>query len=156
MKTSILRKILAAMLALALPHAVASDLVDTAAKSSEIKTFVEALKTTGLSRTLASTGPYTVFAPSNSAFNKLPPHTKASLFQDKKKLEQVLSYHVMAGKLLVMEVKPGPAKTLNGSDVNLKSDNGKITVNDANVTLSDIEADNGVIHVIDTVLLPAP
>lgn len=154
MTKNIIRGILAAMLALPLPYAAASDLVDTAEKSSEIKTFVDALKTTALSRTLVTAGPYTVFAPSNAAFNKLLPETRASLFQDKKRLEQVLSYHVLAGKLLVMEVKPGPAKTLNGSAINLKSDNGKITVNNANVTLSDIEADNGVIHVIDTVLLP--
>jgi uncharacterized surface protein with fasciclin (FAS1) repeats len=132
----------------------AADLVETMSKSGEIKTFATALKESGLDEQLKANGPYTVFAPSNSAFQKIPPNIQSSLFKDKKKLAQFVSQHVLPVRLLVDDVKPGPAKTLAGTEVRLKSDNGKITVNEANVTLSDIEADNGVIHVIDTVVLP--
>lgn len=132
----------------------AADLLATASKSSEIKTFVDAVARGGLSNTLQGNGPFTVFAPSNSAFDKLPMNERESLFKDKKKLAQVLSYHVVPGKTLVTEVKPGTTKTLHGEMVTLKSDNGMISVNDARVTLSDLEADNGVIHVVDSVLVP--
>lgn len=132
----------------------AAEVIAVASRSSEIKTFVNALKDSGFAQTLKENGPFTVFAPSNSAFNKLAPAERESLFRDKKKLADVLAYHVIPGKTIVAEVKPGPTKTLDGNSVALKSDNGKITVNDSNVTLSDIEADNGVIHIIDTVLLP--
>jgi len=147
-------KLLPAMLlACLLHHAQAADIVDTADKSSEIKTFSQALKSTEVGDLLKQNGPYTVFAPSNAAFDKLPPDTKQALLKDKKKLAQLLSHHVLAEKLLVAAVKPGTARTMHG-DIVLKSDNGKVTVDEANVTLSDIEADNGVIHIIDTVLLP--
>lgn len=152
---TIVRRMLAIALACVVPCATAADLVDTAEKSSEIRTFYEALKATGTGDLLKKNGPYTVFAPSNSAFDKLPPDQKEALLKDKKKLEEVLAHHVIPEKLVVAEVKPGPAKTMNG-EVALKSDNGKVTVDDANVTLSDIEADNGVIHIIDAVLLPQP
>lgn len=136
--------------------ASAADLMTTAQKTSEIKTFVSAVEQAGLTEKLKSGGPYTVFAPSNSAFNKLPQSQRDALYQDKAKLSQMLSQHIIAGRTLAVEVKPGPAKTLQGATVMLKSDNGKITLNEANVTLSDLEADNGVIHVIDSVILTTP
>lgn len=132
----------------------AADLVDTAEQSGSFKVFVAALKTAGFSETLKNSGPYTVFAPSDEAFSKLPPGTWDALTKDKVKLAKVLSYHVVPGKTLVAEVKPGQVKTTEGQTLSLKSDNGKVTVNGANVTESDIGADNGVIHAIDTVVMP--
>jgi uncharacterized surface protein with fasciclin (FAS1) repeats len=135
-------------------QAAASDLVDTAAASGEAKSFVAALKTVGLSQSLKKDGPYTVFAPSDAAFNKLTPDAKNELFKDKAKLEKVLAYHVIPGKVMVADVKPGKVQTLQGDSITIKSDNGKVTVDEANVTQSDVTADNGVIHLIDTVVLP--
>jgi uncharacterized surface protein with fasciclin (FAS1) repeats len=154
MKTSIAGN--AAMLAICLitTQTLASDLVDTAASSGEAKSFVAALKTVELSQSLKKDGPYTVFAPSDAAFNKLPPDTKNELMRDKTKLEKVLAYHVIPGKVMVADVKPGKVQTLQGELLTIKSDNGKVTVDDANVTQSDVTADNGVIHLIDTVVLP--
>lgn len=132
----------------------AADLVDIAAKSGNFKVFVAALKTTGFSETLRNTGPYTVFAPSDDAFAKLPAGTWDTLAKNKIRLAKVLSYHVVPGKMLVTEVKPGKMKTTQGEMLSLTSDNGKVTVNGANVTESDISADNGVIHAIDAVVMP--
>lgn len=132
----------------------ASDLVETATLSGNFKVFVAALKTAGFSETLKNDGPFTVFAPSDEAFSKLPPGTWDALAKDKVKLAKVLSYHVVPGKMLITEVKPGQVKTTEGQTLVLKSDNGKVTVNGANVTESDIAADNGVIHAIDTLVLP--
>jgi uncharacterized surface protein with fasciclin (FAS1) repeats len=136
------------------PQVLASDLVETASSSGEIKTFVAALKTAGVADSLKSDGPYTVFAPADSAFDKLPPDTKNELMKDKKKLAEVLAYHVIRGKVLVADVKPGKVETIQGTPITIKSDNGKVTVDEANVTQSDVTADNGVIHVIDTVVIP--
>lgn len=154
-----MEKIIAALVAalsLVLPiaPATAADLVETAEKSSEIRTFVEAIERSGLASTLRGRGPFTVFAPSNSAFSRLTEDEREQLFKDKKRLAAILSYHVMPEKLLVADVKPGPAKTMQGQNLQLTSDNGMVSVNKARVTLSDLEADNGVIHIIDTVLLP--
>lgn len=136
------------------PQALAADLLDTASKSSEIKTFITAVKTAGLESTLKNEGPFTVFAPANSAFDKLDPEQRESLLKDKTKLAEVVKHHIIAGKALVSEVKPGDTKALDGSAVTLKSDNGKVTVDGANVTQSDITADNGVIHIVDALVLP--
>ena len=133
---------------------VANDLVETAATSATFKIFLAALKTAGFDQTLKNSGPFTVFAPTDEAFGKLPEGTWDAIVDDKVKLSGVLAYHVIPGKVLVAEVKPGKVKTLEGREITLKSDNGKVTVNDANVTESDILADNGVIHAIDKVLLP--
>lgn len=132
----------------------AADLVETASTSGSFKTFVTAVKAAGMSDTLKNSGPYTVFAPSDSAFNQLPPETLNTLMKDKARLSEMLSHHVIPGKVTVAEVKPGPVKTLQGDTVNLKSDNGKVTVENANVIQSDLLADNGVIHEIDAVVLP--
>ena len=134
--------------------AFGADLIDTAVSSGSFKTFVVAAKAAGLADTLRTQGPYTVFAPTDEAFAKLPADTLDALMKDKVKLAQVLSHHIIPGKILVADVKPGLTKTVDGSSITLKSDNGKITVDDANVVQSDVVADNGVIQAIDTVVLP--
>ena len=132
--------------------AQAADLVETAATSGSFKTFLAAAKAAGMTDTLKNSGPYTVFAPSDSAFNQLPPGTVSSLMKDKAKLAEILAHHVIPGKVTVADVKPGKVQTLHGDMVTLKSDNGKVTVENANVVQSDMMADNGVIHEIDTVV----
>jgi uncharacterized surface protein with fasciclin (FAS1) repeats len=132
----------------------AADLVQTAATATSFKQFVKAMKLSGLESTIATKGPYTVFAPTDEAFAKLSRETRESLYKDKDRLARILSYHIILGNILITEIKPGPVATLEGPAITLKSDNGKVTVNDANVTQSDLVADNGVIHAIDTVLMP--
>jgi uncharacterized surface protein with fasciclin (FAS1) repeats len=143
------------LLAFAAAFSMAADLIETASTSGETKTFAKAIETAGIRDSLKHNGPYTIFAPDDAAFAKLPPETRNALMKDKARLAKVLAHHVIPGKVLVAEVKPGKVKTLGGDEVMLRSDNGKVTVDDANVTLSDVTADNGVIHVIDTVILPA-
>jgi uncharacterized surface protein with fasciclin (FAS1) repeats len=148
-------KPLAAALLLAVASAAsAADLVDKAAGATNLKIFSAALKSAGLGETLKSGGPYTVFAPADDAFSKLPPGSWDSLAKDKVRLAAVLSHHIVPGKMLITEIKPGKVKTVEGDFVTVKSDNGKVTVEQANVIESDVAADNGVIHVIDTVVMP--
>jgi len=154
MNANIKRLTAGLMLALAAGAASAADLVDTAVASLNLKIFSAALKTAGLRETLRSTGPYTVFAPNDEAFNKLPPGAWDALSKDKVRLAALLAHHVIPGKVLITEIKPGKVQTIQGDAVTLKSDNGKVTVDQANVIESDLNADNGVIHVIDTVLMP--
>lgn len=136
------------------PAALAADLVETAATAGSFKTFLAAAKAAGIADTLKTSGPYTVFAPSDSAFGKLPPGTVNSLMKDKTRLAEILSHHVIPGKVTVADVKPGKVQTMQGDLLTLTSDNGKVTVDDANVVQSDMMADNGVIHEIDIVVLP--
>lgn len=148
-------KTLAAALLIALAGtAAAADVVDKAAEATNLKIFSAALKTAGLDAALKKDGPYTVFAPADDAFSKLPPGSWDALAKDKTRLAAVLSHHIVPGKMLVAEVKPGKVKTIQGDIVTVKSDNGKVTVDQANVVESDVAADNGVIHVIDTVVMP--
>ncbi|HYD96068.1 MAG TPA: fasciclin domain-containing protein [Noviherbaspirillum sp.] len=135
-------------------NAWSADLVETASTSGSFKTFLAAAKAAGIAETLKNSGPYTVFAPSDYAFNQLPPGTVDSLMKDKARLAEILSHHVIPGKVMVADVKPGKVKTIQGDELVLKSDNGKVTVDNANVVQSDMMADNGVIHEIDTVVLP--
>ncbi|MDO9216739.1 MAG: fasciclin domain-containing protein, partial [Lacisediminimonas sp.] len=107
----------------------------------------------GIDKTLKSGGPYTVFAPTDEAIARFGEKRWKALQKDKPQMAQVLKRHVLPGKSLITEIKPGPATTLAGSMLLLKSDNGKVTVGPGNVTQSDIAADNGVIHAIDTVLI---
>ncbi|MBC7414450.1 MAG: fasciclin domain-containing protein [Herminiimonas sp.] len=132
----------------------AADLLDTAITSGNLKTFVAAVKTSGFSESLRSAGPFTVFAPSDEAFSRLPAGTWEALVKDKARLAQVLGYLIIPGKILVADVKPGKTKTLQGAQILLKSDNGRVTADEATVIESDIVADNGVIHAIDTVAMP--
>lgn len=132
----------------------AADLVDTAIAAGNLKTFVAAVKAAGFTEALRNTGPYTVFAPSDEAFSHLPPGTWEALIKDKARLAQVITYHVIPGKTLVADVKPGMTKTVQGALLHLRSDNGMVTVDEATVTQSDMQADNGVLHMINAVALP--
>ncbi|BAC90091.1 fasciclin domain-containing protein [Gloeobacter violaceus] len=136
------------------PAAFAGDIVDTAVKAGDFKTLVTALQATGLDKTLKTKGPFTVFAPTDEAFKKLPPGTLDALLKDKAKLTKILTYHVVSGKVLSSALKPGSVKTVEGAPVKVQIEGGKVEVNEAYVTKADITADNGVIHVIDSVLLP--
>jgi uncharacterized surface protein with fasciclin (FAS1) repeats len=130
-------------------------IVDIASENSDFSTLVAAVKAAGLVETLSGEGPFTVFAPTNEAFAKLPAGTVEALLKDKEKLTKILTYHVVAGKVMAKDVVGlTSAKTVEGSDLTVKVDNGKVMINNANVTTTDIEASNGVIHVIDTVLMP--
>lgn len=131
-------------------------IVDVAAGNPDFSTLVAAVKAAGLVDTLSSKGPFTVFAPTNAAFAKLPAGTVESLLlpENKAKLSAILTYHVVSGKVLAADVvKLKSAKTVNGKSVTINTSKG-VKVNNANVTATDIKASNGVIHVIDTVLLP--
>lgn len=135
-------------------YVYATDIIDTAAASGSFNTFLAAVQAAGLTQTLKNQGPYTVFAPTDEAFAKLPAGTLRALMKDKAKLAQVIGHHIVPGKILVAEVIPGPTKTVSGDMVNLTSDNGKVTVDNAKVVDSDMVADNGVVHAIDAVVLP--
>ncbi|APZ96010.1 fasciclin domain-containing protein [Fuerstiella marisgermanici] len=138
--------------------APASDIVDTAVAAGSFKTLVAAVKAAGLVETLKGDGPFTVFAPTDAAFAKLPKGTVENLLkpENKAKLQAVLTYHVVAGKVKAADVvKLTGAATVQGQQVDIKVADGKVTVDGANVIKTDIETSNGVIHVIDSVLLPA-
>lgn len=131
-------------------------IVDIAAGNPDFSTLVTAVKAAGLAETLSGTGPFTVFAPTNAAFAKLPAGTLESLLkpENKDKLAGILTYHVVAGEVLAADVvKLKSANTVNGKAVTIDASAG-VKVNDATVTATDIDASNGVIHVIDTVILP--
>jgi uncharacterized surface protein with fasciclin (FAS1) repeats len=132
----------------------AADIVDTAVSAGQFKTLVQAVQTAGLVDTLKGEGPFTVFAPTDAAFAKLPAGTIESLLNDKQKLAQVLTYHVVLGKVTAAQVKPGDVKTVQGQSLRVRAEGGAVMVNNARVTKTDIMASNGVIHVIDTVVLP--
>jgi uncharacterized surface protein with fasciclin (FAS1) repeats len=134
----------------------AADIVDTAVQAGSFKTLAKALTAAGLVDTLKGKGPFTVFAPTDAAFAKLPKGTLESLLkpENKAQLVKILTYHVVPGKVLSTDLKTGPVKTVEGSTVPVGLEGGKVEVGKAYVTKADIAADNGVIHVIDTVLLP--
>ena len=131
------------------------DIVDTAVAAGNFSTLVAAVTAAGLVDTLKSAGPFTVFAPTNEAFAKIPKATLDGLLADKAALTKILTYHVVAGKVMASEVVAmHSAKTVEGSDVIIKAEQSGVHINDAKVIATDIECDNGVIHVIDTVLMP--
>jgi len=134
------------------------DIVAIAAGADNFKTLVAAVKAAGLVETLQGKGPFTVFAPTDEAFAKLPERTVENLLkpENKGKLIAVLTYHVVPGKVMAADVKTGEAKTVQGQAVNLKVCDAGITVDSAKVVKADIAASNGVIHVIDNVILPNP
>ncbi|MEP7139979.1 MAG: fasciclin domain-containing protein [Caldimonas sp.] len=140
-------------IALAAASAQAKDIVDTAVAAGNFKTLVTALKAAGLVDTLKGKGPFTVFAPTDEAFAKVPKADLDALLKDKAKLTSVLTYHVVPGKILSKDIKPGMVKTVQGGELTIATAGG-VTVNGAKVTTADIEADNGVIHVVDSVLMP--
>jgi uncharacterized surface protein with fasciclin (FAS1) repeats len=132
------------------------DIVDTAVGAGSFGTLVAAVQAAGLVETLKGDGPFTVFAPTDEAFAALPEGTVADLLkpENKDKLVSILTYHVVAGKVMSGDLSNGMmAATVNGSDVKIMTEGG-VTVNGANVVSADIEASNGVIHVIDAVILP--
>ena len=132
------------------------DIVDTAVAAGKFKTLAAALKAAGLIETLKSKGPFTVFAPTDEAFSKLPKGTVEELLkpENRDKLVNVLKYHVISGKVASADIKEGKAKTVSGKSVRLKLKNDGVMVNKAQVTKADVAANNGIIHVIDTVLIP--
>lgn len=131
------------------------DIVDTAMSAGTFTTLVAAITAAGLDTALKSPGPFTVFAPSDDAFSKLPSGTVESLLEDLPTLRKILEYHVVSGKVMAADVvKLSEATTTQGEEVKINASNGSVKINDATVTMPDVEAENGVIHVIDTVLLP--
>ena len=133
--------------------AQAADIVDTAAAAGNFKTLAAALDKAGLVQTLKGPGPFTVFAPTDAAFAKVPKAQLDALLADKSKLAAVLTYHVVPGKVMAKDVKAGKIKTVQGSELMVGTADG-VTIDNAKVLKTDIAADNGVIHVIDTVVLP--
>jgi uncharacterized surface protein with fasciclin (FAS1) repeats len=133
------------------------DIVDTAVAAGDFKTLAAALQAAGSVDTLKGTGPFTVFAPTDEAFAKLPAGTVEDLLkpENKQKLVSILTYHVVAGDVMAKDVvKLSEAKTLNGKKLKITVEGGKVMVDGANISKTDIECSNGVIHVIDSVLIP--
>lgn len=133
-----------------------TDIVAVALGAGIFKTLCAALTAGGLIPTLQSAGPFTVFAPTDEAFAKLPAGTVEDLLkpENKEKLVAILTYHVVAGKVMAADVKTMKAKTVNGQDLDIIVADGSVTVNGANVVKTDVDASNGVVHVIDSVVLP--
>lgn len=145
-----------ALLALTLTTRAAEDIVATAKSTGTFKTLVAALDAAGKTTMLEEKGPYTVFAPTDEAFAALPAGTVENLLkpENKEKLGKILAYHVMKGAVMAKDVKTMKAPTANGADLDVKVAAGKVMINDANVVKADVKASNGVIHVIDKVLMP--
>jgi uncharacterized surface protein with fasciclin (FAS1) repeats len=133
--------------------AQAKDIVDTAVAAGNFKTLATALQAAGLVDTLKGAGPFTVFAPTDEAFAKVPKDKLDALLKDKAALTKVLTYHVVPGKVMAKDVKAGKVKTVQGGELTLATAGG-VMVDNAKVTATDIVASNGVIHVIDTVVMP--
>jgi uncharacterized surface protein with fasciclin (FAS1) repeats len=136
------------------PMAAKSDIVDTAVGAGQFNTLAKALTAAGLIDTLKGPGPFTVFAPTDAAFAKVPADKLNALLADKAALTKVLTYHVVPGMVMAADVKTGAVKTVQGQALNMVASSSGVTVNNANVIKTDIAAKNGVIHVIDTVVLP--
>lgn len=158
-----IRKLAAAAALLVLPTAASAqpkasaNIVETAAAAGSFTTLVTAVKAAGLVETLSGPGPFTVFAPTDAAFARLPAGTLDALLKDKAKLASILTYHVVPGKVMAADViKANGAKpaTVNGKALDIVVRAGKVYVNGAQVTTADIQTSNGVIHVIDAVVLP--
>jgi uncharacterized surface protein with fasciclin (FAS1) repeats len=134
------------------------NIVETAVSNGSFNTLVAAVKAADLVETLSGEGPFTVFAPVDDAFSALPAGTVDSLVQpeNKEQLTSILTYHVVAGKVMSSDLSDGmTAKTVNGGDITIKIEAGKVMVNDAEVVTADVETSNGVIHVINKVIMPA-
>ena len=151
---------IAALFAAAAPvsaqdHHATRDIVETAVAAGSFKTLVAAVQAAGLVETLKGKGPFTVFAPTDEAFAKLPPGTLEALLKDKAKLTAILTYHVVPGDVRAAQaMKLTSAKTVNGQSLKVMTKDGAVMIDNAKVVKADIVAKNGVIHVIDTVVLP--
>ena len=160
MKTArriVMAAIAAAVMIAAPAQGQTRDIVDTAVAAGQFKTLAAALKAAGLVETLKGAGPFTVFAPTDEAFAKLPKGTVEDLLkpENKAKLTAILTYHVVPGKVTAADItKVKDAKTVQGSSIKVKAAGGKVMVDNATVVNADIAASNGVIHVIDTVVMP--
>ena len=138
------------------PNSSDDNIVEIAVAAGNFQTLVAAVQAAGLAETLSGPGPFTVFAPTDEAFAKLPEGTIEALLADTEKLGSILTYHVVPGKVMARDVvNLTKAATANGQDVQIKVRDGKVMINDATVIVTDIEASNGVIHVIDTVIMPS-
>ena len=149
--------LVAMLIGLTFARATNQDIVETAVGAGQFKTLAAALKAADLVGTLKGDGPFTVFAPTDAAFAKLPAGTVENLLkpENKAKLTAILTYHVVPGAVKAVQVtKLDEAKTINGAMVKVSTDHGKVMINDATVVKPDIAASNGVIHVIDKVILP--
>jgi uncharacterized surface protein with fasciclin (FAS1) repeats len=142
----------------ALPFTVqaADNIINTAGSTGQLNTCITALNIADKAAMLTETGPYTVFAPTDEAFTKLPKGMLADLLnpENKEKLANILTYHIMKGAITTKELTTMKAPTVNGAILDIKVTNGEVMANDAHVTKADVKASNGVIHVIDKVLLP--
>lgn len=134
-------------------NALAQDIVDTAVKAGNFKTLVAAVQAAGLVDTLKGPGPFTVFAPTDEAFAKIPKATLDGRLADKAALTKVLTYHVVPGKVMAKDVTAGKVKTVQGQELTVATSGG-VMVNQSKVIATDVAASNGVIHAIDTVLMP--
>jgi len=132
------------------------NLIDTAADAGDFSTLLSALSAAALTETLRGKGPFTLFAPTDAAFKKLPPGTVEALLKDLPKLRSILTYHVVSGNVASNDVKSGDVNTLEGSAIVAAVHGTNITLNGAKVVKADVAASNGIIHVIDTVLMPKP
>jgi uncharacterized surface protein with fasciclin (FAS1) repeats len=134
----------------------ADTIVDVAAGNPDFSTLVAAVEAADLAETLSAEGPYTVFAPTNEAFEALPAGLLDALLlpENKEVLTQILTYHVVAGEVMSADIEPGDVPTVEGEDLTIEVTGGAVTVNGATVEAADVEASNGVIHVIDEVLVP--
>jgi len=130
------------------------DIVDTAVAAGSFNTLVAAVKAAGLVDTLKGKGPFTVFAPTDEAFAKIPKAQLDALIADKAALTKVLTYHVVGAKVMAADVKAGAVKTVQGGSFNVSVAKGVVSVDKSKVVKTDIVASNGVIHVIDTVMMP--
>jgi uncharacterized surface protein with fasciclin (FAS1) repeats len=145
----------AAAFALGASLAHAADIVDTAVAAGQFDTLVKAVKAAGLADTLKGDGPFTVFAPTDRAFSKVPDETLEQLAQDREQLRAVLLYHVLGEKVRSGKlVKRDSVKTLNGQSLHVRVDGDRVFVKNARVTAADVKAGNGVIHVVNKVLIP--
>ncbi len=153
MKKAFIAAACAAALGLGALQAKASTIVETAVQAGQFSTLVKAIEAAGLVDTLKGEGPFTVFAPTDEAFAKVPEETLNALLADKEALTRVLTYHVVPGKVMSGDVQPGEVQTKAGQAITLRTEGG-VQVNDSRVVSADISASNGVIHVIDSVLLP--
>ena len=150
-----MKKVLMAVsISLAFGAAQAAAIVDTAKSAGTFNTLVTAIEAAGLVDTLKGVGPFTVFAPTDKAFAKIPKAKLDALLKDKAALTKVLTYHVVPGKVMAADVKPGAVKSVEGSDLTVSMMGNKVRLDKATVVQTDIAADNGVIHVIDTVVMP--
>ena len=131
-----------------------SSITDTAARTPALSTLARLVGEAGLADTLRGTGPFTVFAPTDDAFKALRAKTLEELSRDKERLKALLTYHVIPGKVMAVDVKPGNAKTANGANVALSKAGMFVAFDEALVTRADVQANNGVIHLIDKVIVP--